>query len=64
MTNLLVSSVTHELLTPVRCISKMSKLLQKSVASDFDKKQCMMIDITAQLLFAQINTSLDGSLLD
>ena len=52
MTNLLVSNITHELLTPVRCISKMSKILQKSDLSNSDKRQCIMIDITAQLLFA------------
>jgi hypothetical protein len=62
MTNMIVSNVTHEYLTPVRCIYNLTTLL--NVEGDENQKNVKMIQTTSQLLQAQINMTLDGSLLD
>jgi hypothetical protein len=64
MTNMIVSSVTHEYLTPVRCIFNFASALATKVQGDDNKKNAKMIQTTSKLLLAQINMTLDGSLLD
>lgn len=55
--------MTHEYLTPVRCILNIALLLLKSLKNPQDLNNVMMILRTSKLLLAQINTNLDGSLL-
>ena len=67
-----MSSVTHELITPLRCIVNMTDQLFESNAFDrsddkkIDKKlskKIVMIRNTAKFLLVQINMTLDMSLL-
>lgn len=67
-TSLLVSTVTHELITPLRCIVSMTDQLFQAHIYDnfFDEKintKIKMIRSTAKLLLSQINMTLDMSLL-
>ena len=67
-TSLLVSTVTHELITPLRCIVSMTDQLFQSYTFDnfFDERinnKIKMIRSTAKLLLSQINMTLDMSLL-
>jgi signal transduction histidine kinase len=64
MTDLMVSNVTHEYLTPVRCIYNLTLILEKSVHHPQDRKHITTIQTTSKLLLAQINTTLDGSLIN
>ncbi len=43
MTNLMVSSVSHEYLTPVRCIYNLSTILAKKVEGEENQKNIQMI---------------------
>lgn len=60
---MLMSSVTHEYLTPVRCIFNFSNMLLPT-ASSSQLKSVKMIKNTSSLLLSQINMTLDGNLID
>lgn len=52
MTDMLVSSVTHEYLTPVRCIYNLTNILLTRVDDEENKKNVKMIQNTSMLLLA------------
>jgi hypothetical protein len=52
MTDLMVSNVTHEYLTPVRCIYNLTLILEKSVHHPQDRKHITTIQTTSKLLLA------------
>ena len=64
MTDLMVSNVSHEYLTPVNGIYNMTLILDKSVTNPRDRKRIKTIQTTSKLLLSQINMTLDGSLLN
>ena len=63
MTEMLISNVTHEYLTPIRCIYNLSTILYDNTDAELSK-HAKMIQNTSQLLLSQINTTLDGNLIE
>jgi hypothetical protein len=63
MLNLLTSSVTHEMLTPLKCIVQFGTKLLKS-RDPFVVKEAELIVSTANLLLSQVNQILDKNMLD
>jgi K+-sensing histidine kinase KdpD len=62
------STVSHELLTPLKCIAQMSKDMFETqdarIRADCLKDNPQLIFNTAKLLLAQMNDILDNRLLD
>ena len=63
MTEMLISSVTHEYLTPVRCINNFATLLTKTATKEQTNNVNLIIN-TSALLLSQINMTLDGNLIE
>ena len=64
MMSLLQSSISHEMLTPIRCIIETIKLIRARVSrSDVDSDFRLVIN-TSHMLQNQIKGSLDRNLLD
>ena len=63
--NLVTSSVSHELITPIKCISAMANEMITEILKDSNAiHKAKMILTTSQLLQAQIKMLLDKSLLE
>lgn len=62
--NLLTSSVSHELMTPIRCIITFATLLLNSLKNEAQKNKATNIINTGKLLQSQIKMLLDRSLLE
>jgi len=59
------SSVTHELITPIRCIIQFSKELTSNLKRDSKRyKMAWVIYTSAKLIYSQVNNLLDKNLLD
>ena len=64
MCNLLTSSVSHELITPIRCIIAFGQQLVSQLKMEGGVKKASMIVCTAKLLETQIKLLLDNSLME
>lgn len=60
---LMSSSINHEYLAPIRCISQISKQLEKSVRFK-EKESARVISNTADFVLSQIQTNMDSDLLE
>lgn len=68
MVSLFASSVSHEMLTPLRCIVNLVKGIQKKLQDKFEDKEFVgreldLINSTAQLLLNQVKGNLDRDML-
>ena len=61
---LLQSSVSHELLTPLKCITSFAQNLERDLKHSPKKKEAQLISLTAKLLQSQVKMNLDKSLLE
>ena len=61
---LLQSSVSHELLTPLKCITSFAQNLERDLKHSPMKKEAQLISLTAQLLQSQVKMNLDKSLIE
>lgn len=64
MLTILTSSVTHEMITPLRCIIQFASNVLKSTTNPAKKKELELILSTAQLLLSQVKLLLDRNMLD
>jgi K+-sensing histidine kinase KdpD len=63
--DLVTSSVTHDMLTPLKSVSCLSKRLsQKLIYESQSQKDSALIYSTTQLLLSEVNLLLDRSMLD
>lgn len=58
------SSVSHEMVTPLKCIISFAKTLEKELTFSPRHKDAQMIQLTANLLLSEVKMSLDRSLLE
>jgi len=59
------STVNHEMLTPLRCITSMIDLLRKKKFSDASiKNNLNIVADTTQIVLSQIKNNLDNNLLE
>lgn len=63
MSEMMISNVTHEYLTPMRCINNLSTMLQQNCAQE-QYRSLTIIARTSTLLLSQINMTLDGNLIE
>jgi signal transduction histidine kinase len=64
MLTLLTSSVTHEMITPLRCIIQFTLNVLKSTTDPAKKKELELILSTSQLLLSQVKLLLDRNMLE
>jgi signal transduction histidine kinase len=64
MLSLLTSSVTHEMITPLKCIAEFGKSILKGVTTPQVSKEAKLIVSTSKLLLSQIKLLLDKNMLD
>jgi len=64
MLQLMSSAVSHEMITPIKCILAMTEDLPAAQSSGDIKRSADLIIVTAQMLLNQIKTNLDRVLLD
>jgi hypothetical protein len=64
MMSLLQSSISHEMLTPIRCIIETLKLIKKRVSRSDVEGDLRLVINTSHMLQNQIKGSLDRNLLD
>jgi signal transduction histidine kinase len=64
MLQLMSSAVSHEMITPIKCILTMTEDLPSAQSSSDIKRSADLIIVTAQMLLNQIKTNLDRVLLD
>jgi signal transduction histidine kinase len=57
------SCISHELMTPIRCIITFAMLLVRELQDEALNQKASMIASTAKLLLSQIKMMLDNSLL-
>jgi len=62
--NLLTSSVSHELMTPIRCINSFATDLMYDLRDAKSRSKAQSIFSTGKLLLAQIKMLLDKSLME
>ena len=62
--SLLTASVTHEMVTPLKCIMSFAKSLEDHLKHDDKKEDAQLIYITARLLLSEIKILLDKNLID
>ena len=58
------SAVSHEMITPLRCILTMTEDLKTNQTTKEMKQQTDLIMVTGQMLLNQVKTNLDKVLLD
>ena len=58
------SSVTHELITPLKCITSFAEELCIKIKEKSSKEIIQLIASTSKLVHAQVNELLDKNLLD
>lgn len=61
---IVTSSVTHDMLTPLKSVSCLSKKLSNSVESLTQQKEAITIYNTTELLLAEVKLLLDRSMLN
>ena len=61
---MLQTSVSHELLTPIKCIGAFSLELANQVANGKLKSKAKLVHSTSMLLLSQVKVLLDKSMLD
>ena len=61
---MLQSSVTHELLTPLKCIISFAKTLERDLIHSNNRKEVQMIELTAKLISSQVQMLLDNNMID
>ena len=61
---MLQSSVTHELLTPLKCIISFAKTLERDLIHSNNRKEAQMIELTAKLISSQVQMLLDNNMID
>lgn len=64
MVNLLTSSVSHELMTPLRCIVTFATEIIAHSKSPQNKHKANLINCTTKMLLSQVKLLLDKSLMD
>lgn len=64
MVELLSSSVSHEMLTPLKCIASFANSLQKELRHNAKRKDAELIYVTSKLLLSQVTMLLDRNLFD
>lgn len=62
--SLLTASVSHEMLTPIKCIVQMTKSLSENLKNGEFKYEAKLILSTTKLLMSQVKILLDKNLLD
>ena len=62
--SMLMSSVTHEMVTPLKCIASISKSLQNELKhSPKHCKEAGLVYVTTKLLLSEVKLLLDNSML-
>jgi signal transduction histidine kinase len=61
---LLTSSVTHEMITPLRCIIQFANNVLKRVTDPKQRKELELILTTSTLLLSQVKLLLDRNMLE
>ncbi len=64
MLTLLTSSVTHEMITPLKCIIEFALSILKNTKDPTLVKEARLILSTSKLLLSQVKLSLDKNMLD
>lgn len=62
--SLLTSSVSHEMLTPLKCICSFASSLEKELKHSPKRQEAEMIFITAKLLLSQTKMILDKNMIE
>lgn len=62
--SLLTASVTHEMVTPLKCIMNFAKSLEDHLKHSKKQEDAQLIFVTAKLLFSEIKLLLDKNLID
>ena len=60
----MTNSVTHELMTPLKCISSFARSLQKELQHSEKRKEAELIDVTSKLMISHVSLLLDKSMLE
>ena len=63
MVQLLSSSVTHEMVTPLKCIISFATSLQKELKHSPKCKEAELIYVTAKLLLSEVKLLLDNNMI-
>lgn len=63
MVQLLSSSVTHEMVTPLKCIISFATSLQKELKHSAKCREAELIYVTAKLLLSQVKSLLDKNMI-
>lgn len=61
---MVTSSVTHDMITPLRSVSCLSKRLSETLENTNGHKDALLIYNTSQILLSQVKLLLDKNLLD
>lgn len=64
MLTLFTSSVTHEMITPLRCITQLATTINVKSIDSLSRKQSSIIFSTCQLLQSEIKLLLDRNLIE
>ena len=64
MLTLLTSSVTHELITPLKCIIQFTLSVLQRTNDPENRKDLELVLMTAQLLLSQVKLLLDRNMLE
>lgn len=59
----MTSCITHEFMTPLRCMKAIIKPIIKELESSPKKKDAIIIKTTTELLLAQVSLLLDKNML-
>jgi light-regulated signal transduction histidine kinase (bacteriophytochrome) len=62
--NLMSSYLSHEMITPLRCVQKLTKKINKSTQKSETEHYSQVVDQTIHLLLSNIKNSLDSTLLN
>lgn len=64
MLTLLTSSVTHELITPLKCIIQLTLSVLQRTNDPVKRKDLELVLMTSQLLLSQVKLLLDRNMLE
>lgn len=64
MLTLLTSSVTHEMITPLKCIIQFTLSVLQKTSDAAKRKELELVLMTAQLLLSQVKLLLDRNMLE
>jgi signal transduction histidine kinase len=64
MLSLMSSAVSHEMITPLKCIISMAQALSKKIPNESLKYDVDLISTTSKMLLNQVKGHLDRNLLD